>query len=74
MYFYLQLNFEKNEDKDKKRMKEKRNKVKNEDKPGVFPLKYNGIFATHCKYICSELRFRYRIFLRLKIITVSQLT
>jgi len=37
-YSYLPLNVEKNEDKDKKWMKEKINKVMDEYKPGVFPL------------------------------------
>jgi hypothetical protein len=35
-------------------MKEKINKVTDEDKLGAFPLKYNGIFTTHCRCVCSE--------------------
>jgi len=51
-------------------MKEKIKKVMDEYKLGAFPLKYNGLFTTHCRCMCSEHRFRYRIFLRLRIITV----
>jgi len=48
-YSYLPHNVENNEDK--KWMKEKINTVMDEYKPGVFPLKYNGIFTTHCRCV-----------------------
>jgi len=66
----LPLNAEKNEDEDKKWIKVEINKVMDEYKPGVFPLKCNGIFTAHCRCMCSEQRFSYRIFLPLQIITV----